>query len=139
MSLREHLQSIYDQHSRLTPALVVDAARDEGHPLHPRFEWDDALAGPKYREIQAAELIRSIRVVYREATESAPERSTRQWVAPRAAEAPNVYEPADKVAADPLMRAMVLRQMDRDWQALKRQYQSFDEFWQLIRTDSDAA
>lgn len=32
--------------------------------LHKAFEWDDEVAGAKYRDRQAGELIRSIKVVY---------------------------------------------------------------------------
>lgn len=47
----------------LTPAAVVDAARDESHPLHDRFEWDDSKAAEAHRLNQARVLIRSVRVV----------------------------------------------------------------------------
>lgn len=137
MSLRAHLTSIYEAHQTLTPKLVVDTARDEAHPLHGRFEWDDTLAGERYREGQAAELIRSVKVIYREATDTEPARMTRAWVAPRNEDNPNAYEPVEKVAADPLMRAMTLRQMERDWRDLKRRYAEFEEFWRLVRSESD--
>lgn len=139
MSLRDHLQSIYDQRGKLTPQLVVEVATDAEHPLHSRFEWDDTVAGAKYREVQASELIRSVKVVYREATETERARMTRAWVATRAPEEPHLYEPVEKVAADPLLRAMTLRQMEREWQDLKRRYADFEEFWQLIRNEGEAA
>lgn len=47
----------------LAPALVVDSARDTTSPLHPCFTWDDTLAAEKYRENQARQVIRSIRVI----------------------------------------------------------------------------
>jgi len=46
----------------LTPASVVDAARSEESPLHQYFEWDDSIAAEAYRQDQARELIRRIRV-----------------------------------------------------------------------------
>jgi hypothetical protein len=48
-AIRDQLQSIYDEQGVLTPALVVETARDENHPLHASFEWDDGIAGEKYR------------------------------------------------------------------------------------------
>lgn len=137
MSLRDHLQGIYDQHSKLTAELVVSLATDEAHPLHSRFEWDDTVAGPKYREVQAADLIRSVKVVYREATETEPARSTRAWVATRSPDTPHGYEPIEKVAADPLLRAMTLRQMERDVRDLKRRYSEFDEFWRMLGAEQE--
>jgi hypothetical protein len=43
----------------LSPELVLDAARDEDHPLHASFEWDDSVAAEKYREEQAGRMIRA--------------------------------------------------------------------------------
>lgn len=139
MSLRDHLQGIYDQHKTLTPELVVQVAADVKHPLHSRFEWDDTVAGAKYREVQAGELIRSVKVVYREATEADPARMTRAWVATRSAASPHAYEPVEKVALDPLLRAMTLRQMERDFRDLKRRYAEFEEFWQLLKAEREGA
>lgn len=138
MDLRSELQSIYDQHKRLTPALVVDAAREPEHPLHSRFEWNDAVAGEAWRRQQAHELIRSVRVVYREADESSSEKSVRAFHAVRKEDG-HVYEPVDKVAADDFTRRLVLQDMEREWKALHRRYQDFEEFTALVRRDLDAA
>ena len=47
----------------LTPQRLVDVSRDENHPLHMEFEWDDSLAAEMYRRSQAAKLIRDIVIV----------------------------------------------------------------------------
>ena len=44
--------------SEITPQNVVDLARNEDSVLHSDFEWNDSVAGEKYRKIQAAEMIR---------------------------------------------------------------------------------
>ncbi len=36
---------------------VINRARDKSSPLHSHFEWDDTIAGERYRHIQARELI----------------------------------------------------------------------------------
>lgn len=41
----------------ITPSNLVSAARAESHPLHSYFEWDDAVAGEKFRLLQAYRLI----------------------------------------------------------------------------------
>lgn len=138
MSLRDILQGIYDQHGELTTALVLDEARDENHPLHNRFEWDDAAAGEQWRHGQAAELIRSVKVVYKEATEKEEERTVRAYHAVRSPKG-FAYQPAEKVAEDPLMRRMLLADMQRDWQDLKRRYQRFAEFADMVRADLEEA
>lgn len=47
----------------LTPSAVVESARDEGSPLHDKFEWDDGVAAEAWRLEQARRLIRTVKVV----------------------------------------------------------------------------
>lgn len=132
---KQILQEIYDTNQRLTPELVLDEASSESHPLHGYFDWDDSTAAYKFRLNQASHLIRSIRIVYRE-TAKGEAKSVRAWVAPRMRSEPHAYQPADIVAADPLMRSMVLRQMERDWKSMKERYHDFKEFWHLIESEN---
>lgn len=48
---------------RLTPDLVVADAESSSSPLHELFEWNDGIAGHKYRIEQARQVITSVRVV----------------------------------------------------------------------------
>lgn len=138
MSLRDHLQAIYDRHGELTAELVVTEARAKTHPLHNRFTWDNREAAKQWRQAQASELIRSVRVVYKEATEDEEARSVRGYHAVRGP-AGYAYRPADEVAADPFMRQLVLNDMERDWKALKRRYADFAEFTGMVRADLEEA
>lgn len=136
-SLRDELQTIYDKHQQLTPELVVDEARDEAHPLHSRFEWDNRLAGEAWRRTQAHELIRSVKIVY--ATSAAGvERSVRAFHALRRDKG-HVYEPVEKIIADPVLTGIVCADMEREWKALKRRFDQFDEFWRMVKTDAAQA
>lgn len=136
--LRDELLAVRDQHGRLTPQVVVDTARDPGHPLHSRFEWDDSVAGEAWRRQQAHELIRKAKVVYREADESTPEKSVRAFVAIRAEEG-HVFDPVEEVAEDPFRRKLALADMEREWKALFKRFQEYEEFFALVRRDVDAA
>lgn len=130
-SLRDSLQAIYNDRGMLTPELVVDEARDEAHPLHARFEWDNAVAGEAWRREQAAQLIRSVRVKYAE-TSSGP-RDVRAFVAmPQADSRSQQYEPVESVLADPIQRAILLRDMEREWKTFKARYSHMAEFAALI-------
>jgi len=134
VSLRDHLQAIYDEHGRLTPSVVVDQARPADHPLHERFDWDNETAGEAWRRVQAQQLIRSVRVVYREPTETDPGESVRAWHAVRQPSG-HVYEPAEKVAGDELLSRIVLKDMEREWKQLHRRFGHFVEFVDLVRGD----
>lgn len=135
-TLRDQLQTIYDRRGRLTPAIVVDEARDASHPLHHRFEWDDTVAGAKWREAQAHELIRSVKISY--ATSTGGTRDVRAFHAVRQPVG-HVYEPVERVVEDDTMRAVVLADMERQWRELRRRFEHFEEFAQMIRRDLDDA
>ena len=134
MSLRDHLQTVYERHGTLTPALLVDEARPETHPLHGKFEWDDAIAGEAYRRDQAAQLIRSVRIVYREADEHEAARTVRAYHAIRD-ESGTAYRPNDEVVASPFLTELLLRDMEREWKQLKRRWAHFSEFAEMVRGD----
>jgi hypothetical protein len=134
-SLRDELQAIYDQHGELTPALVVDEARSLEHPLHSRFEWDNRAAGEAWRRAQAHELIRSVKIVYRDASEFGEERSVRAFHAVRTDEG-HVYKHVDEILKDPVLTEIVRADMQREWKQLKRRFDQFDEFWHIVAADS---
>lgn len=136
MSLRDQLQAVYDERGKLTPAILVETARDPEHPLHARFEWDDRVAGEAYRRQQAHELIRSVKVTYQRGDE---ERKVRAYHAVPSEDSPQPsYEPVEKVADDPFIRQLVLKNAEREWRALKARYADLDEFFSIVRRDLDA-
>lgn len=138
MTLREALEDIRGRHDVLTPAHVVQEARaantEAGVLLHSRLEWRDDVAAEAHRLSQARDLIRSVRVVYAEATETEPERSVRAFHALPSPKSPTGYDytPVDVVAQDPMLRAMALRDAEREWKALHRKYGKLDEFMAMV-------
>ena len=57
------LQELAKKHrGRLTPELVVDAAKDKSSPLHGYFDWNVKEAAYKHWLYQARKLIMSVRV-----------------------------------------------------------------------------
>jgi len=134
MSLRDHLTAIYEAHGDLTPSIVVAEARNPSHPLHDRFEWDDAAAGEKYREQQARELIRSVRVVE---SDGLPSESVRAFHSlPR--DGGRSYVPIDEIKADPISTQIVLREAEREWRQLFRRYGHLAEWLDAVRKDAAA-
>ncbi len=68
------------EHGLLTPEVLVDASRDEHAVLHNVFEWDDTVAGTKYRHWQANRLLGSLRVTVKSGDTPAPSRVSMQIV-----------------------------------------------------------
>jgi type II secretory pathway component PulL len=57
------LEKIEQEHGEVTQQAVVDAARPKKSVLHDLFEWDDKIAGEKWRLNQARCLIAALVVV----------------------------------------------------------------------------
>ena len=66
-SIKDRVQSavcdIYKQHGEVKPQELVDTARPTSSPIHDAFEWDDSIAGEKYRLIQADTWIRNVTII----------------------------------------------------------------------------
>lgn len=86
----EELARISAQHGSLIPATVVDESRPDDAPLHPVFEWDDAVAAELHRQHQADTLIQSVQVVRQKDELNEP-----VFVKVRSA---GDYQPAEQVA-----------------------------------------
>lgn len=57
------LENVRKTSGELIPENVVNAARSKTNPLHLAFEWDDSIAGQRFRLHQASQLTRSITIV----------------------------------------------------------------------------
>jgi hypothetical protein len=132
MSLRDQLATIYEQHGKLTPSLVVDAARPKSSPLHSRFEWDNRVAGEKYREVQAGELIRSVKV--RRSIGDDDTEAVNAYHSVTRADG-TAYEPIEEIMADEVSVQIVLRQAEREWRQMHRRYKHLAEFLKIVRED----
>ncbi len=142
--LRSELTGIYKRNGELTPKIVVDEARSEDAPLHNRFEWDDSIAGEEYRLIQAARLIRVVRIEY-----TSPRSDEKKFIRAFSSlhesgepESTGKYMPTEEVLEDETRRAILLRNMQRDIAALKTRYGHLVEFAAMMRDaigDEEAA
>jgi hypothetical protein len=133
-TIRDELRKIHKQHKVLTPALIVHVASDPDHPLHSSFEWDDTTAAHKYRLTQAQEMVRRFQIAYRDTRNR--EKTVREWTSVKRPNHPTpVYVPTEEVVTDELLLAIVLRDMEREWKALKAKYARYVEFRDLILGD----
>lgn len=129
MNVRDHLQTIYRARGEMTPAVVVEEARPAGSPLHTHFEWDDTVAGEKYRLVQAQELIRSVKVTFVKNDEV---KDVRAWVSVSRVDNYREYLPVEEVVQDPFSYRLVLQEMERDIATLERKYGHIEEFHEYL-------
>lgn len=131
-NLRDELLKVRDKHGVLTPDTLLKEAKRKNHPLHDRFEWDDETAAHKYRIEQAHELIQKVKMEYVDG--KGRETSIRSFHAVRT-DSGFVYEPAEEIAADPVLTKLVLLDMQREWQSLQARYGHFQEFVDMVQAD----
>lgn len=131
--IEQELKSIYDTRRQLVPAEVVEAAKAESSPLHSLFEWDDKVAGPAYRNMQARDVIRSVTIkITDEKPDAVEDRHVRAWVAAKyvGSDAPG-YVPTESVQSA-AQRATYLRQLKREMTALRNRFGGIPEFWEML-------
>lgn len=68
----QELERIEAKKGKLLAEDVVKEARNEDNVLHNYFEWDDEIAGEKFRLMQSRILIKSIEVVHEKASNPLP-------------------------------------------------------------------
>lgn len=101
------LAMLYERHGVLTPEVVVRSAESPKSPLHDLFEWNDSDAAKSWRENQARELIRSVKIEVRTTT------SVIEAVAyvrdPKAGARDQGYVSVEQVRLDPAQATEALR------------------------------
>lgn len=134
--LRSELTGVYQQHGELTPQIVVDEARPADAPLHGRFEWDDSVAGEKYRLVQAARLIRVVRIEYT-SPNSTEKKFIRAFSSLHESGEPERqgYAPTEEILENDVTRRILLRNMERDIVVLKKRYGHLAEFAEMMRKE----
>jgi len=131
-TLRDILEEIYATRGSLTPAIVVEEARPRTHPLHEQvFHVSRTVAAELWYLERARDLIQRVRIKYVPQDDSGPMSIRAYHSVPT--DNGRVFESADRIAADPVMREIVLRQMDMEWRSFRGKYEHFQEFSELIR------
>ena len=125
-------QRLKRTHGNLTNEAIVEAARDESSPLHNAFEWNDSIAGQRYRLTQAGEMKRALVFVHRREDEKR-EHVVRAWVPVHRLDdgdkerKVNTWVPFDEAMADPALRKEVLDRALAEAQAWRARYQDLVE------------
>lgn len=150
----DELGKIEEEYGQVTPAIVVEVAQSGSNPMHPLFTWDDTVAGPKYRLIEAQYVLRNL-VIRREAESDGDEaprnRSIRAFLSvpqDETIEAPEdgdeempqrrmVYMSAQMALSDPQKRAYILDEARRALSAWRNRYEALSEFADLIAAIDD--
>lgn len=123
-------QKCYDECQTLeevTPENVLNKARNKKTELHKCFEWDDSVAGEKYRLIQAREIIRHFVIVTSEDKEDAPKIRSYQITTTT-----NKYEPTRLFIQKPDEYTALLERAKSELEAFKQRYKMLSELEEIF-------
>lgn len=130
---RDALEDIRSRKGQLTPDIVLDEARDESHPLHNSFEWDDNIAAEAHRRWQARSLIKAI--IVREEKYDCP-----AFVSVRI-ESVRSYEPVSVVSVSDVFKNSVLteykeriRNLKKETYRLMRYFEQAERFLEKLNS-----
>lgn len=103
------------EQDRLTAENLVDVSRPVDAPLHPAFEWEDAVAAEAYRRHQANCLIHSLRVIRDDNVEP-------QRVYFNLERKDPAYKPISMIVSDDEMKEKMLKMAYGELIAFKKKY-----------------
>ena len=127
-------QKCYDECQTLqeiTPENVLDKAKNEQTELHKCFEWDDTVAGEKYRLIQARDIIRHFVIVTPEENEDEEPIKVRSY---QVTTKTNVYEPTRVFLQKPDEYKALLERAKTELGYFKRRYQTLVELEEVFES-----
>lgn len=107
------LQRIHQKHGALRADDVVDEARPDDAPLHPAFEWQDAVAAEEWRKAQARHLIRSVQVINERDEQAAVYVSVQT-------ETEREYQPLEVIVNKPDLYGMAIHEAQQRINAAKK-------------------
>lgn len=125
---------------RLTPRIVVDAARPLESPMHGVFEWDDLRAAELYREDQARHVLSSIRILQRDEGK-APSTILHAFVnltEQVGDDKDRFYVPLARVLSDEDLLNQAVNNALAELRAFEDRYASFDRIARAVRTAREA-
>lgn len=108
---------------------VVNRARDENSEMHTIFEWDDSVAGQKYREHQAATMIRQL-VLTKE--ENGEQKKTNVRFMVSTGNRDNTYTPIKCILRNQNEYEAMLERAMSELRAFKKKYSSLSELEEIF-------
>ena len=113
--------------SEVTPENVLDKARDDSTELHKCFEWDNSIAGEKYRLIQARDVIRHFVIEYKKDEEEPQKIRTYQI-----STTTNQYKPTRVILQNPDEYSALLERAKDELRDIQRRYNTLAELEEVF-------
>lgn len=120
-------QKVADEigNDRISPAEVLEKARDVNSELHKCFEWNDSIAAEKYRLQQARGIL--INLVYKEKESNEEPVRTFQITSQR-----NVYQPTVSFLVQEDEYQNLLKRAKSELESFKKRYHTLSELQEVF-------
>lgn len=120
-------QKVADEigNERISPAEVLEKARDVNSELHKCFEWNDSIAAEKYRLQQARGIL--INLVYKEKESNEEPVRTFQITSQR-----NVYQPTVSFLVQEDEYQNLLKRAKSELKSFKKRYHTLSELQEVF-------
>lgn len=120
----KRFEEIEKEYGKITSDLILQDAEPEDSPLHELFEWDDAVAGHKYRLSQATNLIINLA---KEVEEDPKPKPVRAFYNVSDGERKGTFINAKTAFSNPDTRDIILKRAYRELEAFKEKYSNLTE------------
>ena len=107
---------------------VVKKARNEDSEMHGVFEWDDSIAGEKYREHQAGKMVRNI--VFVKESNSKEKSNVRFFMS--TGNRDRTYSPTKLIVRNRSAYEELLDRALNELRAFKNKYQALSELEEIL-------
>lgn len=120
----DEISSIGDE---ITPAQILEKARDSSTELHKCFEWDDSKAAEKYRLSQARQVVHHL--IIKDVEDKGEENPVRVF---HQTENGGGYKPFSVIVKNPTEYEKLLAQARNELRAFKRKYHTLSELEEIL-------
>jgi hypothetical protein len=129
------IEEINQKYGRIEAEDLVAEAKDESHPLHGEFTWDDTEAAALWRVEEARSLIRRVKVKTVTQMPGHPEpvvHSVRKYITKTKLGGQSGYVDEAVVRTDADQRKLFVLSMESEVKRMVKRYQDYEEFWKLV-------
>jgi len=121
----KEFEKIEKKYGKVTSELLLQNAEPTESPLHELFEWDDAVAGHKYRLSQATNIIINLAV---EVEKEQKPKKIRAYYNVSDTEKKGRFINAETAFSNPDTKEIILKRAYREMQSFMQKYENLTEF-----------
>ena len=134
-------KDLIDSDGAVTPKRLVEVSKPKDAPLHDEFEWNNTIAGQKYREEQARQIIKNVVIIQISEEEEKP-KQIKCWVNSDRAFVPtderqHKYLTIDTALSNSEWRDNLIKAAKRDMVSFIAKYKRLNELANIIKDMND--